>query len=103
MGSSARATTSPSRRSACTGTSSTSYGSPCSARSTCSARSGPMDDTLIGFLIVGLGMLVVLGVVFAVSSRPRPAGPPPNPPQGVHLPPPSYLPVVVSLAGALLG
>jgi hypothetical protein len=62
-----------------------------------------MSDTLIGFLIVGLGMLVVLGVVFAISSRPRPAGPPSNPPHGVHLPPPSYLPVIVSVAGALLG
>jgi hypothetical protein len=61
-----------------------------------------MDDTLVGFLIVGLGMLVVLGVVFAISSRPRPAQRA-NPPHGVHLPPPSYLPVVVSVAGALLG
>ena len=62
-----------------------------------------MNDTLFGFLIVGLGMLVVLGVVFAISSRPRLAGPRPDPPQGVHLPPPSYLPVIVSVAGALLG
>jgi hypothetical protein len=62
-----------------------------------------MNDTLIGFLIVGIGMLVVLGVVFAVSSRPRPAVARPTPPQGVHLPPPSVLPVLVSVAGALIG
>ena len=62
-----------------------------------------MNDTAIGFLIVGVGMIVVLGIVFAISSRPRPAAAPALPPVGVHLPPPSYLPVVVSLAGALIG
>jgi hypothetical protein len=62
-----------------------------------------MSDTAIGFLIVGVGMIVVLGIVFAISSRPRPAGPAVVPPAGVHLPPPSYLPVVVSLGGALIG
>jgi hypothetical protein len=62
-----------------------------------------MTDTAIGFLIVGIAMLVVLGVVFAISSRPRPAGERPTPPDGVHLPPPSYLPVVVSIGGALMG
>jgi hypothetical protein len=62
-----------------------------------------MTDTAVGFLIVGIGMLVVLGVVFAISSRPRLAGPPPRPPRGVHLPSPSSLPVVVSVGGALMG
>jgi hypothetical protein len=62
-----------------------------------------MNDTAVGFLIVGVGMLFVLGIVYAISSRPRPAAPPPVPPPGVHLPPPSYLPVVLSLAAALLG
>jgi hypothetical protein len=62
-----------------------------------------MTDTAVGFLIVGIGMLVVLGVVFAVSSGRRPALARPVPPEGVHLPPPSYLPVVVSVGGALIG
>jgi hypothetical protein len=62
-----------------------------------------MTNTTIGFLIVGIGMLVVLGIVYAISSRPRPAGKRPTPPHGVHLPPPSYLPVVVSVGGALMG
>jgi hypothetical protein len=62
-----------------------------------------MTDTAIGFLIVGIAMLVVLGVVFAVSSRPRPDTGTVVPPDGVHLPPPSYLPVVISVGGLLLG
>jgi hypothetical protein len=62
-----------------------------------------MSDTAIGFLIVGIGMLVVLGVVFAISSRQRPARARPTPPEGVHLPPPSYLPVILSIGGALMG
>jgi hypothetical protein len=62
-----------------------------------------MTDTAIGFLIVGIAMLVVLGVVFAISSRPRPEAGKATPPEGVHLPPPSYLPVVVSVGGALMG
>ena len=61
-----------------------------------------MSDTAIGFLIVGLGMLVVLAVVFAISSRPRPSATS-TPPAGVHLPPPSYLPVVLSIGVALIG
>lgn len=62
-----------------------------------------MTDTAVGFLIVGIAMLVVLGVVFAISSRPRPDATKPVPPDGVHLPPPSFLPVVVSLGAALIG
>jgi hypothetical protein len=62
-----------------------------------------MTDTAIGFLIVGAAMLVVLGVVFAVTSRRGPARPRPTPPQGVHLPPGSFLPVVLSIGGALMG
>jgi hypothetical protein len=62
-----------------------------------------MTDTAIGFLIIGTGMLVVLGVVYAVSSRPRPAGRRSGPPRGVHLPPPSFLPVVLSIGAALIG
>ena len=62
-----------------------------------------MPDTAVGFLILGIGMLLVLGIVFAISSRPGPARPRPTPPAGVHLPAPSSLPVVLSLAAALIG
>ena len=62
-----------------------------------------MSDTAVGFLILGIGMLVVLGIVFAISSRPGPATERAAPPPGVHLPPPSYLPVIMSLAAALIG
>ena len=58
-----------------------------------------MSDTAIGFALVGIGMLVVLGVVFVVFSRGGPAEPRPIPPRGVHLPQPSFLPVVLSLGG----
>jgi hypothetical protein len=61
-----------------------------------------MSDTAVGFLILGIGMLVVLGLVFAISSRPGPATERAAPPPGVHLPPPSYLPVILSLAAALI-
>ena len=62
-----------------------------------------MTDTAIGFALIGIAILVVLGVVFAVSSRGGPGGQRPRPPRGVHLPPPSYLPVVFSAAAALIG
>jgi hypothetical protein len=62
-----------------------------------------MTDTAIGFALIGIAILVVLGVVFAISSRGGPAGARPRPPRGVHLPPPSYLPVVFSAAAALIG
>ena len=62
-----------------------------------------MADTAIGFILIGVAMLVVLGVVFAVSSRGGPAGAKPKPPRGVHLPGPSYLPVLMSVGMLLLG
>jgi hypothetical protein len=61
-----------------------------------------MTDTAVGYAIIGIGILVVLGVIFAIASRGG-APPRPRPPTGVHLPPPSYLPVVFSVAAALLG
>jgi hypothetical protein len=63
----------------------------------------PATDTAVGFALLGFGMLVVLGVVFAIASRPRAARAAAHPPRGVHLPGPSYLPVVVSVAAGLLG
>ena len=62
-----------------------------------------MPDTAVGFLILGIGMLLVLGIVYMVTSRSGPTGPRAAPPPGVHLPAPSFLPVVFSLAAALLG
>lgn len=63
-----------------------------------------MTDTAIGFLLIGLGMLVVLGIVFVIASRVGgPRREPGEPPRGVHLPAPSFLPVVMSVGMALLG
>ena len=63
-----------------------------------------MTDTAVGFAIIGVAMLVVLGVVFAIASRSGAGGGARAvPPRGVHLPPPSFLPVVFSLAAALIG
>lgn len=62
-----------------------------------------MWDTAVGYLILGIGMVVVLGIVFAISSRAGGSGVRPKPPTGVHLPAPSFLPVALSLAAALLG
>ena len=62
-----------------------------------------MNDATIGFLLLGVVLLVVLGIVFAIASRGGPAGAAPRPPRGVHLPPPSFLPVIMSVGMALLG
>jgi hypothetical protein len=62
-----------------------------------------MTDTFIGYAIIGIGIIVVLGVVFVIASRGGPATPRPKPPRGVHLPAPSALPVLFSAAAALMG
>jgi hypothetical protein len=62
-----------------------------------------MTDTAIGFLLLGVAMLVVLGIVFLLASRGGPAGEPAKPPRGVHMPGPSYLPVVFSVGASLIG
>jgi len=62
-----------------------------------------MPDTAVGYALIGFGILVVLGVVFVISSRGGSAGARSQPPRGVHVPAPSFLPVVMSLAAALLG
>jgi len=62
-----------------------------------------ISDQAIGFILIGVGIVVVLGLVFGIASRGgRPAGRP-RPPRGVHLPGPSMLPVVFSVAAFLLG
>ncbi len=62
-----------------------------------------MTDAALGFLLLGIAMLVVLGIVFVVASRAGARGEAPKPPTGVHLPNPSFLPVVFSIAAALIG
>lgn len=69
-----------------------------------------MTDTTLGYLLVALGIVFALVIVFTATSRdPRSAaGPadvearPARPPAGVHLPPPSWLPVIMAVAAALL-
>jgi threonine/homoserine/homoserine lactone efflux protein len=60
-------------------------------------------DTIVGYLIVGAGILFALGLVFAITSRQTAASARPHPPHGVHLPNPSLLPFVLSIGAALLG
>jgi hypothetical protein len=65
-----------------------------------------VTDTAIGFGILGIGILLVLAIVFAVTVRGSGGGasrPRPRPPRGVHLPPPSMLPVTLSIGAALIG
>ena len=64
----------------------------------------PVNDTTVGFLLLGAGIVLVLAVVFAVTIRTgRGSVARAKPPRGVHLPAPSPLPLVVSVAAALLG
>jgi hypothetical protein len=64
-----------------------------------------VNETAVGFLILGTGILAVLVLVFAITIRTGggAAGPRPTPPPGVHLPPGSLLPVIFSIGAALLG
>lgn len=62
-----------------------------------------LDDTTTGFLILGLAIIAVLVLVFAVTLRAGRRAPSGSaPPEGVHLPAPSFLPVVMSVGAALL-
>jgi hypothetical protein len=62
-----------------------------------------ISDQAIGFILLGVGIVVVLGLVFGIASRGGGRAARPRPPRGVHLPAPSMLPVVFSVAAALLG
>jgi hypothetical protein len=62
-----------------------------------------VTDTAVGYLILGIGLVVVLGVVFVIATRTGGSAERPQPPRGVHLPPPSFLPVLVAVGGSLLG
>ncbi|MGH2429237.1 MAG: hypothetical protein ACRDGV_10225 [Candidatus Limnocylindria bacterium] len=63
-----------------------------------------MNDIAIGYLVLGIGIVGLLGVVFVVASREGPPTPRPavSPPRGVHLPGPSALPVLMAVAGSLI-
>jgi hypothetical protein len=61
-----------------------------------------MDDTTLGYLLLGLAIVFILVVVFAVSARTGPGRGRPTPPRGVHLPNPSWLPVLFSVGAALI-
>ena len=63
-----------------------------------------MADATVGYFLIGIAILFVLGLVFALSSRQgRLQQERPAPPPGVHLPTGSYLPVVLAVGAALLG
>ena len=52
-----------------------------------------MSDTAIGFLIIGVGMLFVLGVAFAIAARgASPSRGRPQPPTRVPQPAPTVRP-----------
>lgn len=62
-----------------------------------------MNETWVGFAILGVGIVLVLALVFAITVRTGTTGARHAPPPGVHLPSPSMLPVVLSVGAALLG
>lgn len=62
-----------------------------------------MTDSTIGFLLLATGIVLVLALVFAVTMRTYAPRPRPTPPPGVHLPPGSLLPVILSVGAFLIG
>lgn len=62
-----------------------------------------MSGGMVGFGLVMLGIVFALGLVYALTSRLGQVRERPQPPRGVHLPPPSLLPAVLALGGSLLG
>jgi hypothetical protein len=64
----------------------------------------PVNDTAIGFVLLGVGIVLVLAIVFTITLRTgRSTVSGVTPPRGVHMPSPSPLPVVLSVGAALLG
>ncbi|HYM52524.1 MAG TPA: hypothetical protein VEW45_03450 [Candidatus Dormibacteraeota bacterium] len=64
----------------------------------------PANDTAFGLGLLGIGIVLVLAIVFAITMRTgRGAASRAAPPPGVHMPSPSMLPVVLSVGAALLG
>jgi hypothetical protein len=62
-----------------------------------------VNDTAFGYLLLGIGITAVLGVVYVITSHISVSTARPKPPRGVHLPNPSALPVILAVGGALLG
>jgi cbb3-type cytochrome oxidase subunit 3 len=62
-----------------------------------------VSDTAFGYMLLAIGVLFVLGVVYAITSHVYVSAARPRPPRGVHLPNPSALPVIMAVGGALLG
>lgn len=60
-----------------------------------------MSDQLIGYLLLGLGVVALVAIV-AGAARGEARGPL-HPPPGVHVPPGSWLPLGWAGVGALLG
>ena len=62
-----------------------------------------MTDTAFGYLLLAIGILFVLGIVYAITSHLTVSSARPRPPRGVHLPNPSALPIILAIGAALLG
>jgi len=62
-----------------------------------------MNDTVFGYGLLAIGIVFVLGTVYAITSHVSVSAARPKPPRGVHLPNPSALPVILAGGGALLG
>ena len=62
-----------------------------------------MTDTAFGYLLLGIGIVFVLVVVFAITSHIGSSQPAARPPRGVHMPGPSSLPVSMAIGTTLFG